>query len=91
MKKFNDFYEQLQNYPEEFSKAMNVAKDKNINSSLEFILNKLRIMNEVNDMSDDDREGFIDLLKMVYSFGFYAGVSFTLDPDKYLEDKENDK
>ena len=81
--------EQLKQYPE-FAKAMQVAKDKNIDSAIKFILNRYRLQEEWNSMKYEEQEKFMDFLKDVYSFGFYDGVSFTLNPDKYLEDIKND-
>ena len=83
-------YEQLKQYPEGFAKAMQLAKDKNMKSSIDFILNQYKLHDEWEKMKYEDQESLIDLLGDIYSFGFFGGVSFSLDPDKYLEEENKD-
>lgn len=82
--------DQLKNYPEEFIKALDIVKYKNFEVFLTNALKKFNIVEEFNKMSGEDRNGAYELFKRIYVYGFYNGVSFTLDPDKYFDEAIKD-
>ena len=84
----NNLGEKLKELPPEFTMAIEEAKDKNFESSLQYILNKLDIVDSFNELDDETKSDFIEFLKLMYMFGFYSGVDFTLQPYDFLGKKE---
>ena len=82
--------DQLKDYPEEFIKALDIVKYKNFEVFLINALQKFNIVEDFNKMSPEDRNGAYELLKRIYVYGFYNGVSFTLNPDKYFDEAIKD-
>lgn len=82
--------DQLKNYPEEFIKALDIVKYKNFEVFLTNALKKFNIVEEFNKMPGEDRNAAYELFKRIYVYGFYNGVSFTLDPDKYFDEAIKD-
>jgi len=80
-----DLYQQLSKYPEDFSKAMQIARESKQQSVINYILDYLNYKNEWDKLKIEEQSKLTELMTMLYSFGFYDGVSFSLDPDKYLE------
>ena len=81
----NNLGEKLKELPPEFTMAIEEAKDKNFESSLQYILNKLDIVDGFNELDDETKSDFIEFLKLIYMFGFYSGVDFTLQPYDFLD------
>jgi len=82
--------DQLKDYPEEFIKALDIVKYKNFEVFLTNALQKFNIVEDFNKMSPEDRNGAYELFKRIYVYGFYNGVSFTLNPDKYFDEAIKD-
>lgn len=82
--------DQLKDYPEEFIKALDIVKYKNFEVFLINALQKFNIVEDFNKMSPEDRNGAYELFKRIYVYGFYNGVSFTLNPDKYFDEAIKD-
>ena len=82
--------DQLKDYPEEFIKALDIVKYKNFEVFLINALQKFNIVEDFNKMSPEDRNGAYELFKRIYVYGFYNGVSFTLNPDKYFDETIKD-
>lgn len=77
--------EQLKKLPKEFTIALEEAKGLQSNNTIDFILNLYKVKNDVLSLDDKDQHLLILMLKHIYNYGFYAGVSFALDPTEYIE------
>jgi len=80
-----DLYSQLSAFPEDFAKAMQIARESKQQSTINKILDYLNYKEEWDKLSFEEKSKLDELMSMLYSFGFYDGVSFSLDPDKYLD------
>ena len=84
--------EQLKEFPEEFTISLERAKELQFPKVINYGIEIFNIKNDVEKMSKDDFNALILFLRQIYNFGFYAGVSFTLDPETYIKTYgENDK
>lgn len=83
--------EQLKQFPEEFTLIMEEIKDKNFEPSLTYILEKFNVSKQLEELDEETKNDFILFLKQLYIFGFYSGVSFSINPYDYVKDiyKEN--
>jgi len=80
-----DLYNQLAAFPEDFAKAVQIARESKQQTTINRILDYLHYKNEWDKLSFEEKSKLDELMVMLYSFGFYDGVSFSLDPDKYLD------
>lgn len=83
-------FEQLKEYPEEFIKALDIVKYKNFEIFLTDALKRFNVVEDYNKMTPEERNGAYELFKRIYVYGFYNGVSFTLNPDKYFDEAVKD-
>lgn len=77
--------EQLKEFPEEFTLAMEKAKELQFSDVVNYALEVFDLKNDVTNMSEDDFKSLVIFLRQVYNFGFYGGVSFTLDPESFIK------
>jgi len=81
--------EELKKYPISLSIDIEKNKFNEFESALTYVLNKTDIIDEFNNMSKNDKLSAMEFLKILYSFGYYSGVGFTLENiNKYQEDKD---
>lgn len=73
----------LDNYPIEFTKLVEHMKTKEFRPSVEYILNQLGIAQEFNNLPSDFKHGFEELMSQLFSFGFYSGFNFAMDPEGF--------
>ena len=84
--------EQLKEFPEEFTLALERAKELQFPKVVNYGVEVFNIKDDVEKMSDEDFNSLVLFLRQIYNFGFYAGVSFTLDPESYIKNySEDDK
>ena len=76
---------QLKNLPEEFTIALEQAKGLQCDKTINFLLNLYNLNNEITSLNNNDKRSLIILLKHIYNYGFYGGVSFALDPVEYIK------
>lgn len=77
--------EQLKEFPEEFTLAMEKAKELQFGDVVNYALEVFDLKDDVKNMSEDDFSSLVIFLRQVYNFGFYGGVSFTLDPESFIK------
>ena len=68
--------EQLKEFPEEFTLALERAKELQFPKVVNY---GVEVFNSL-----------VLFLRQIYNFGFYAGVSFTLDPESYIKNYSED-
>jgi len=76
------FKEQLESLGPEFGAAMEKYREGHFGDMFRYIVHIYSLENEIGRMTPDEQQQFIDICKILHNFGFYGGVSFTLDPDK---------
>ena len=83
------FKEQLSRFPPEFATLMEQYKLYDFDVSLNYILDNNDLVSEFNNIEETTKKEFVGFLKTLFAFGFYSGVRFTLDPEKFEYEKEN--
>jgi len=84
--------EQLKEFPEEFTLAMEKAKELQFGNVVDYAIEVFDLKNDIDSMTDDDFRSLVIFLRQIYNFGFYGGVSFTLDPESFIKQNlPNDK
>ena len=79
------FKEQLEEFGPEFAIAMEKYRETHFGDMFRFLVHSFKLEKELKSMNNNEQEEFINMCKMMHNFGFYGGVSFTLDPDVEYE------
>lgn len=75
------FSSQLSKLPSEFSLEMEKQKQDRFEDVLKTLVKVYNIEDEFDKSNETERNNLISIFKAFHDFGFYGGVSFTLDPD----------
>lgn len=82
VKTLND---QLKELPDEFKLAMEEYREIHFLDVLKLINLAIGKENDFDLLSEEEKSKLIAIFSILHNYGFYAGVSFTLDPDqKYI-------
>jgi len=80
------FKEQLEEIGPEFAIAMEKYRESHFGDIFRYLVYTFKLESELAKMNDQEQQQFIDMCKIMHNYGFYGGVSFTLDPDKEYEE-----
>lgn len=80
--------EQLKDLPEEFTMALEYAKDLQLTKVIDFALKTYEVKDDFDKLDDETKTIIVLFMKHIYNYGFYGGVSFAIDPDTYIEDND---
>ncbi len=77
-----EFKEQIEELPEEFLIALEEYKEAHFVDTVAYALSLLGENNDFSKLSDQEKDGLLEIFRVLHHYGFYGGVSFTLDPDQ---------
>lgn len=80
--------DQLKQYPEEFTLALEYAKNLQCESVIAAVLKKYGIIDEFDNMDKENKVTMAMFLRNIFIYGFYSGVNFTLDPEEFIKSNE---
>lgn len=81
MKEKSTFQQQLESLPGEFTMALDEYRETQYHFILDVILAKYGLAEAIQNMEIDDQQALFDIFESFHNFGFFGGVSFTLNPD----------
>lgn len=85
------FKEQLESVPQEFTVYMEEYREAHFIDLIAMLNREFNLSQLIEDMSEEEQDAVIKIFKTLHNFGFYGGVSYTLDPQqlyvpKYTEE-----
>lgn len=90
--KYKSFKEQIEELPPEFALYMEEYREEHFTDLIKLITKTFNLIEEFEKMTIEEQNRVIEIFKAFHNFGFYGGVSYTLDPQqkyipKHLEDR----
>lgn len=90
--KYKTFKDQIEELPPEFALYMEEYREEHFTDLIKLVTKEFDLIKEFEQMTLEEQNKVIELFKTFHNFGFYGGVSYTLDPQqryipKYLEDR----
>jgi len=88
------FQQQLESLPGEFTMALDEYRETQYHYILNIILEKYGLVEYIQSLPISDQQALFDIFESLHNFGFFGGVSFTLNPDlkfgEMLKEHEDD-
>lgn len=86
------FKQQLEELPPEFTLFMEEYREDHFKDLIKLVTNEFDLLKEFEQMTTEEQNKVIEIFKVFHNFGFYGGVSYTLDPQqryvsKFIEDR----
>lgn len=75
------FKQQLESLPGEFTMALEEYRESHYHYILNTILKQYKLDEYIKTLPIQDQQGLFNLFESLHNFGFFGGVSFTLNPD----------
>lgn len=84
--KYKTFDEQLAELPPEFAIFMEQYREDHFMDLINLIDKEFNLSEELKEMTVDEQNKIVEIFKVFHNFGFYGGVSYTLDPQqRYIQ------
>lgn len=76
------FKEQIEELPPEFTLYMEEYREDHFKDLIRLAYKEFDLEKEFNLMTVEEQNKVVEVFKVFHNFGFYGGVSYTLDPQQ---------
>lgn len=83
------FKQQLESLPGEFTMALEEYREAHYHYILNLLLHYYKLDEYIPTLPIEDQQGLFTLFESLHNYGFFGGVSFTLNPDVKFKDVAN--